>query len=84
DSVKKTSGNDYEVSGKLTMHGVTKPLSFTFHRSRTGKDPWGKTRTGGEADFTIKRSDFGMNYMQGENQLSDEVKVTVSVEGVKQ
>lgn len=84
DSVTKKSGNKYEVKGKLSLHGVTKPVSFTFERGRTGKDPWGNTRTGGDAELTIKRSDYGMNYMQGENQVSDEVKLFIAIEGIKQ
>ena len=42
----------------------------------------GEIRGGGETEFTIKRSDFGMNFMQG--PLGDEVEVVVSLEGVKQ
>lgn len=79
----KKSGSAYEITGQLTMHGVTKPLTFTFNRARTGKDPWGKTRTGGSAQFVVKRSEFGMNYMQGENQVGDDVTVMLAVEGVK-
>ena len=82
-SVKKVSANNYEISGDLTMHGVTKPLTFTFVRSRTGQDPWGNTRTGGDTTFKVKRSDFGMTYMQGENQIGDEVELIVSVEGIR-
>lgn len=84
DSVTKKGGNKYEVKGQLSLHGVTKPVTFTLDRGRTGKDPWGNTRTGGDAQFTIKRSDFGMNYMQGENQVSDEVTLFLAVEGIKQ
>ncbi len=83
-SVKKTGANKYEISGDLTMHGVTKPLTLTFSRSRTGSDPWGNTRTGGDTSFKVKRSDFGMNFMQGENQVGDEVEIMISLEGIKQ
>jgi polyisoprenoid-binding protein YceI len=41
----------------------------------------GEFRVGVEATFTIKRSEFGMKVMPG---LSDEVQLTVSLEGVKQ
>ena len=84
DSIKKASGSNYDVKGQLTMHGVTKPVAFTFKRSRTGKDPWGNTRSGGTAEFKVKRSDFGMNFMQGENQVGDEVTVMLGAEGIKQ
>ena len=37
---------------------------------------------GGETRFTIKRSDYGMNFMQG--ALGDEVHIILSIEAVKQ
>lgn len=79
-SVKKV-GENYDVTADLTMHGVTKPVSFVFHRMKTGKDPWGNTRTGGETAFKIKRSDFGMNFMAG--AIGDEVDMMVSLEAVQ-
>lgn len=83
-SVKKTGENTYAVAGDLTLNGVTKPLEVTFKRNRTGQDPWGKTRTGGETSFKVKRSDFKMNYMQGENQVGDEVELLISIEGIRE
>lgn len=82
-SVKKTKDSVYQISGDLTLNGVTRPLTIEFKRSRTGQDPWGKTRTGGDTTFKIKRSDFNMNYMQGENQLGDEVEMIISLEGIR-
>ena len=46
----------------------------------SGKDPWGNHRRGFETSFSIKRSEFGMNYML--SGLGDEVLVIVSVEGI--
>ena len=83
-SVKKSGESMYQVAGELTLNGVTKPVTFDFKRSRTGKDPWGATRTGGETSIRIKRSDFKMNYMQGENQIGDEVELMISLEGVRE
>ena len=42
----------------------------------------GEIRGGGQTHFTIKRSDFGMDFMQG--ALGDEVTVFLSFQGVKQ
>lgn len=82
-SVKK-NGDKYDVTADLTMHGVTKPVSFAFKPMKTGKGPMGEPRTGGETSFAVKRTDFGMNYMAGPGQIGDEVEVMVSVEGIKQ
>jgi polyisoprenoid-binding protein YceI len=81
--VTKKDGNEYEAVGELTLHGVTRETTVRFERIGTGSDPRsGAQRTGFEAAFTIKRSDFDMNYML--NGLSDEVRVIVGVEGIQQ
>jgi polyisoprenoid-binding protein YceI len=82
-SMKKT-GDRYNVKGNLTMHGKTNPVEFTLTRNRTGNDPWGKVRTGGDATFHVKRSDFGMKFMQGPTAVGDDVEIMVSAEGIKQ
>jgi len=81
-SVKKISNNTYEVTGNLTLLGKTRPISMKASDTGEGKDPWGKYRRGFESTFTIKRSEFGMNFML--NGVSDEVDITVSVEGIRQ
>ncbi len=81
-SVKKLSENIYEVSGDLTLLGKTRPITVEANATGAGKDPWGGFRRGFETSFSIKRSDFGMNFMMG--GVSDEVNLTVSVEGIRQ
>jgi len=75
------SEDTLKVSGDLTIHGVTKPMTVDFKKGGEGKGVFGEMRGGGETRFTIKRSDFGMNFEQGE--IGDEVAVILSVEGVK-
>jgi polyisoprenoid-binding protein YceI len=70
-----------EVSGDLTMHGVTKPVTGTVEMTGKGKF-MNQDRAGVEATFTVKMSDFEIKGMPG--ALSDEVKVIVALEGVKQ
>jgi polyisoprenoid-binding protein YceI len=76
------SGDTFKVSGDFTAHGVTKPLTVDFKKGGEGKGMQGEVRGGGETRFTIKRSDFGMNFMQG--AVGDEITVILSLEGVKQ
>lgn len=78
-SVKK-NGEKYDITADLTLHGVTKPVTFTFNRMKTGKDPFGNNRTGGDTTFKIKRSDFGMTYMSKPGEVGDEVELMVSLE----
>lgn len=82
-SIKKLSGNKYEVTADLTMHGVTKPVKVTVAQGNTGKDPWGNTRTGGDATFKVKRTDFGINYMSKPGEIGDDVEVMIGFEAIK-
>src|SRR6202166_712559 len=75
------SGDTLKVSGDLTIHGVTKPMTVDFKKGGEGKGVFGEMRGGGETRFMIKRSDFGMNFQQG--AIGDEVTIILSVEGIK-
>jgi polyisoprenoid-binding protein YceI len=82
-STKAEAGDDtFKVSGDFTLHGVTKPLTVDFKKVGEGKGVQGEPRAGGETRFTIKRSDFGMNFQQG--AVGDEVTIILTLEGVKQ
>ena len=81
-SVKKLSENTYAVSGDLALLGKTRPITVEVHATGAGKDPWGNFRRGFQTSFSIKRSDFGMDFMM--DGVSDEVHLTVSVEGIRQ
>ncbi|MEY2487059.1 MAG: hypothetical protein QOH39_2707 [Verrucomicrobiota bacterium] len=76
------AGDAFKVTGDFTLHGVTKPLTVDFKKVGEGKGVQGEPRAGGETRFTIKRSDFGMNFQQG--AVGDDVTIILSVEGVKQ
>jgi polyisoprenoid-binding protein YceI len=75
------TGDTLKVAGDLTIHGVTKPLAVDFKKGGEGKGVFGEMRGGGETHFTIKRSDFGMNFEQG--AVGDEVDIILSLEGIK-
>jgi len=82
--VKSAGDNKYEVTGDLTLHGVTK--SITVPITKTGEADLSAMkmgyRTGWEAITDLKRSEFGMNGMQG--PIGDDVHLVISFEAVKQ
>lgn len=80
--VKKASDTMYEVSGDLTIHGVTKQVKVSIEKTGQGKDPLGAERAGLAATFSVRRSDYGVNYMP--QALGDEVTLMVGIEGLKQ
>jgi polyisoprenoid-binding protein YceI len=83
-SVKADGDKKYDVTGDLTIHGVTKSVTATvdFVGTADGTKMKMGFRAGYEAHLTIKRSDFGMDKLVG--PVGDEVQLTVSLEGVKQ
>ncbi len=80
--VSKKDDKTYEVTGDMTLHGVTKSVTIPLTHTGEGPDPWGGYRLGLHGEITIKRSDFGMTHMA--EGLSDDVKLIVSFEGTKQ
>jgi polyisoprenoid-binding protein YceI len=85
--VKKGDG-EYEVTGDLTIHGVTKPVKFAVEGpSAPGKDPWGNTRIGLSATTKINRKDFGLGWNAaletGGFLVGEEVSITLDVQFIK-
>lgn len=80
-TVRKVDDKNYEVDGDFTARGITKPVTAKVNYVGTGKNMGGKTVTGWDATFSIKRSDFGITY--GPGALSEEVVVMISLEGIK-
>ena len=70
-----------DITGDLTLHGVTKSIKVTFVKTGAMSDPKMGTHIGYEGTFTIKRSDYGMNFMPA--MIGDDVQLTVAVEAVK-
>ncbi len=80
--VEQGEDNTYRVTGDLTLHGVTKSITVDIVHVGSGSDSRGRHRAGFETSFTIKRSDFGMDYMVG--GLGDDIRIIVGLEGVRQ
>ena len=74
-------GESFMIFGDLTIKGKTKPVELQMTKVGEGKDPWGKYRAGFSGTMTVNRMDFGVDYMPG--GLSNDIKLTISVEGVK-
>jgi polyisoprenoid-binding protein YceI len=82
------NGKDkYEVTGSLTLHGVTKEVTLPVSFLGFMKDPGGNDKAGFEATATLNRKDFGIvwnkNLDAGGFLLGDEVWVTINLEAGK-
>jgi polyisoprenoid-binding protein YceI len=73
----------YKVTGNLTFHGETKPVTFDLKGGNKAEFPKGFERTGFTTSFQIKRSDFGVGKKFGGNMLGDDVFVTIGFEATK-
>jgi polyisoprenoid-binding protein YceI len=79
--VRALGDNRYEVIGDLSLLGVTRSIAIEVEMTGSGQDPRrGTSLIGFETTFTLKRSDFGMNFMMG--PLSDDVRLTIAVHGI--
>jgi polyisoprenoid-binding protein YceI len=78
---------EFKLTGDLTIHGVTRPLTLEVTHEGRGKDPWGGERIGFAATGKIKRSDFGLTWNAaletGGFLVGDDVKISLDVEAVK-
>lgn len=87
-SLQKKGNGDLAVTGDLTIHGVTRPVTLEVEESSAPvKDPWGGTRMGVSATTKINRKDFGLTWNTaletGGIMVGDEVAITLDVEFVK-
>ena len=77
------NGEPIEVSGKLTLHGVTKPVSLKINSFKCMFHPMKlKKACGADAEGNLKRDDFGVDYAKAFGFNMD-VKLRISVEGLK-
>jgi polyisoprenoid-binding protein YceI len=80
--VKFNGDNPAEISGELTLLGVTRPLTLKVERWVCKDNPFNKKpMCGGNASGALKRSDFGMKYALP--AVSDEVRLYVGFEGYR-
>ncbi len=76
-SVKKLTDTTFDVTGDLTVRGITKSITVKAENTAAAGQPLG----GLETRFTISRKDFGITY--GPGALGDTVSLIVSLEGIK-
>ena len=80
-SWKKTGDDTFDVTGQLTIHGVTKEVVLTTKLLGFGPGMGGVELSGWEVSTTLNKADFGVNgpSMLGK-ALGDEVAIIINVE----
>ncbi len=81
------SGEDYLLTGDLTIKGVTKPVGLTLEFNGVAGDPWGGTRAGFSAETEINRKDWGLEWNAaletGGVVVGEKVKIQLEIEAVR-
>jgi polyisoprenoid-binding protein YceI len=87
ESIKPAGKDSYNVTGTLTMHGVSKKVTLPVTYGGQAKDPWGNTRAGFGIETTLNRKDYGIVWNKaldaGGALLGEDVKVAINLETVK-
>lgn len=83
----ETNSMNDDISGNLTINGITKPVNLEVDFGGISVDPWGNTKAGFSFEGKIKRSEFGLNWNAaleaGGVMVSDEVKIAGELQFVK-
>ncbi len=86
-NVEKIDGENYRLTGNLTLKNISLPVILNVEFGGVTKDPWGNERAGFTVNGKIKRSDWGIKFgllEAGGAMLADEVKIHSEVQLVKQ
>jgi polyisoprenoid-binding protein YceI len=85
-SVKTTGKDTADVTGDLTIHGVTKEVVLKVELLGKGAGPKNSIVSGWDATTALKRSDFGLTWNQvieGTQMVGDDVKIELHIEADK-
>ncbi|MET4926833.1 YceI family protein [Streptomyces sp. PSRA5] len=84
---EQAGGDDYRITGDLTIKDVTKPLTIDLEFNGKAIDPYGNERVGFEGSATISRSDWGLTWNaaleSGGVVVSDKVKLVFDISAIK-
>jgi len=86
--IRSLGDRDYEVTGDLTIHGVTRSATLSVNSvSEPATDPWGNVRIGFSASVKINRKDFGIVWNtaldSGGVLVGNEVTISLDLELIK-
>lgn len=84
----KKSGDDYTLTGELTLHGVTRTVTLDAEFGGLLQDPWGNTKAAFSINGKVNRKDWGLNWNAaletGGLLVSEEVRFAIELQFVKQ
>jgi polyisoprenoid-binding protein YceI len=80
-------GNEWIITGDLSVNGVTKSVTIPFELTGSAQDPFGNTRIGFEGSTAVNRKDYGVTWNAaletGGVLVSDKVKLEFDVSAIR-
>ncbi|MEV5438083.1 YceI family protein [Streptomyces sp. NPDC052682] len=80
-------GDDYRITGDLSILGVTRPVTIDLEFNGAATDPFGNERVGFEGKATILRSEWGLTWNAaletGGFLVSDKIKLTFDISAIR-
>lgn len=76
------SGDTARITGELTLHGVTRPITINAQLIGQGDDPWGGYRAGFKGNTTLRLHDFNID--NKDLGGSPQAELMLDIEGVRQ
>ncbi len=85
--IERDGGDDYVVTGDLTIHGVTRSVRLKVEGLGRTRDPWGGERVGFSASTSINRKDFGLHWNvaleTGGVLVGEKIDIGIEIEAVR-
>src|SRR5262245_23768995 len=79
-------GDDWVITGDLTIKDATKPITIEFESTGSARDPFGNTRIGFEGRTSINRKDWGLSWNAaletGGFLVSDKIKLEFDISAI--
>jgi polyisoprenoid-binding protein YceI len=86
-SLNKIDNENFELTGMLSIKGISKEIKLDLEYGGTSTDPWGNEKMGFSINGKINRSDYGLNFNAaletGGFLLGEEVKISADLQFVK-
>ncbi|MEG3629094.1 YceI family protein [Streptomyces poriticola] len=86
-SAEALGGDDYRITGDLTIVGTTRPITIDLEFNGVAKDPFGNERVGFEGKTQLLRSDWGLTWNAaletGGVLVSDKIKLNFDISAIR-
>jgi len=80
-------GDEWTITGDLTVKGITKPITVEFESTGSARDPFGNLRLGFEGQTTLSRKDWGLTWNAaletGGFLVSDKIKLEFDISAIQ-